>query len=86
MPEARTTTNRGACGSMFFTGGGTTVGQVVGATDKQAAYPVTRGYSPSDIAATIYASIGLDTELRIRDNRNSPHQVLDHGHPILEVL
>lgn len=76
----------GACGSMFFTGAGTQVGQVVGASDKQAAYPITRSYSPSDIAATIYSAIGLDTEHRITDARNLPHKVLDHGQPILEVL
>ena len=76
----------GACGSMFFTGAGTKVGQVVGASDKQAAYPTTRRYGPADIAATIYKAIGLNPENRIRDRENRPHQRLDHGSPIAEVL
>jgi hypothetical protein len=76
----------GACGSMFFTGAGTKVGQVIGASDKQAAYPTTRRYGPADIAATIYERIGLNPENRIRDRENRPHELLDHGHPIPELL
>ena len=76
----------GACGSVFFTGGGTKVGQVVGASDKHAAYPITRGYGPADLAATIYKAIGIDTDLRIIDRENRPMPVLDHGHPIDEII
>ena len=76
----------GACGSVFFTGAGTRTGQVIGQSDKQAGYPVTRGYSPADLAATIYSSIGIDTETRIPDRQNRPVGVLDHGHPIEAIL
>ena len=76
----------GACGSVVFTGGGSKVGQVVGASDKHAAYPVTRGYTPADLAATIYAAIGIDSETRIRDRENRPVAVLDHGQSIEQVI
>lgn len=76
----------GAAGSIFFTGGGTRVGQVLGATDKQAAYPVTRSYTPFDVAATIYTAIGIDPEQRVYDVQNRPHAVLELGEPIAEIL
>lgn len=76
----------GAAGSVFFAGGGTRGGQVIGATDKQAAYPVTRGYSPADLAATIYHAMGIDPDMRIPDLQNRPVALLDHGNPILDVF
>ncbi|MFO1094136.1 MAG: DUF1501 domain-containing protein [Planctomycetaceae bacterium] len=76
----------GACGSMFFTGAGVRCGQVIGQSDEQAAYPTTPPYSPADVAATIYAALGLDAESRIPDRENRPHPLLDHGAPIPGVL
>ena len=76
----------GAAGSIFFAGGGVAAGQVVGATDKHAAYPTTRAYSPADVAATIYTALGMDPDARIPDLQNRPHSVLDHGQPIAEIL
>ena len=76
----------GAAGSVFFTGAGTKVGQVIGATDRHAAYPITRSYTPADLAATIYAAMGIDPETRVMDIENRPHQLLDDGTPIVEVL
>ena len=76
----------GACGSMFFAGAGIRAGQVVGSTDKHAAYPLTRPYGPADIAATMYHCLGIETEMRVPDRQNRPSPVLDHGHPMEEVL
>jgi len=76
----------GAAGSIFFTGAGTKVGQVVGATDSTAAIPVTHGYTPADLAATIYAALGIDHHAMIRDILGRPRPILDHGEPITEVL
>jgi hypothetical protein len=76
----------GACGSMFFSGAGIRTGQVVGVTDKHAAYPLTRPYGPADIAATMYHCLGIETETRVKDRQNRPAPVLDHGQPIEEVL
>jgi len=76
----------GACGSIFFSGAGTRVGQVVGNSDKHGAYPITRGYSPGDVAATIYHLLGLNLDQRIRGHQGQPHPLLDEGEPIAEVV
>jgi len=76
----------GACGSMFFAGAGVKTGQIVGESDKHAAYPITRPIGPADIAATMYHALGIDHEHRVRDVQNRPVPVLDHGEPIAEVL
>ncbi len=76
----------GRCGSMFFAGAGIQAGQVVGITDKHAAFPSTRPYGPADIAATMYHSLGIDPDHRVRDLQNRPVPVLDHGQVISEVL
>jgi hypothetical protein len=76
----------GACGSMFFAGAGIRSGQVVGTTDKHAAYPLTRPYGPADIAATMYHCLGIELETRIPDRQGRPAPVMDHGCVMDEVL
>lgn len=76
----------GQAGSIFFAGGGTRVGQVVGATDRHGAKPTTRPYSPADVAATIYSVLGIDPQAMVHDILDRPRPVLDHGMPIPEVL
>src|SRR3981081_2071849 len=49
-----------ACNTVVLAGGGITGGQVHGASDRHAAYPVTNPVSPADIAATIYHALGID--------------------------
>ena len=71
---------------MFFTGAGTQVGQVIGQSDKHAAYPVSRHYGPADVAASIYAAMGIDHDDRVYDRQNRPAPILDHGHPIEGLL
>ena len=75
----------GACGSVFFTGAGTNVGQVIGRSDIQGAYPITRGYGPADLAASIYAAMGINPDDRVIDIENRPVPILDHGHAIAEL-
>ena len=69
----------GACGSVFFTGAGTQVGQIIGASDAHAAYPTTRSYGPADLAASIYTAMGIDPDTRVLDIQNRPVPILDHG-------
>lgn len=77
----------GACGSIFFTGGGVKTGQVIGASDKQAGYPTTKPHGPADIAATIYKAIGLPTDAHVlRDIQDRPWPVLAEGKAIDGVL
>jgi uncharacterized protein (DUF1501 family) len=76
----------GAAGSIFFAGGGTRGGQVIGSTDKHAAYPTSRGYTPADVAATIYQAIGVDPHAMLHDRQNRPIAVLPEGDAIAGVL
>jgi hypothetical protein len=76
----------GAAGSIFFAGGGSGGGQVIGATDKHAARCTTPGHSPGDVAATIYRAIGIDPDTILYDRQGRPSPVLPRGRSIPGVL
>lgn len=76
----------GKAGSIFFAGGGTKVGQVVGATDASGAYPTTPAYTPWDVAATVYAALGLDAATVLTDRQGRPIPMLAEGAPIPGLL
>lgn len=74
------------CNSIVMAGGGIRGGQVVGASDAQAAYPASRPLSPADIHATVFKALGYDphaTYYRSHDDRPIP---LSEGTPIAELL
>src|SRR5204863_8707033 len=76
----------GAAGSIFFAGGGTRGGQVIGGTDRHAAFPTSAPYGPGDIAATIYRAIGINRATMLYDRQHRPLPVLPHGAAITGVL
>ncbi len=76
----------GAAGSLFVAGGGVKTGQVIGATDKTGAEVTTRPYSPSDIAATMFASLGIDHHAFVNDFQGRPRPILEHGEPVAELF
>ncbi len=76
----------GAAGSLFFAGGGVRGGQVIGATDRHAANPVTAPWGPGDVAATIYHALGIDAETTIYDRLRRPMPVLPAGRVIAGVF
>jgi hypothetical protein len=47
-------------GNVLLAGGGIARGHVIGATDRDGAFPATRPCTPEDFAASIYHAIGLD--------------------------
>src|SRR5262249_57040077 len=49
----------GTAGSIFYAGAGVKVGQVIGTTDKNGAFPVTPADGPRAVAATIYTPLGV---------------------------
>jgi len=61
--------------SAVVIGGGINGGQVIGASDAMASDPITRAYSPADIGATIYSSLGIDPQSQIIDRLKRPHQL-----------
>jgi arylsulfatase A-like enzyme len=72
----------GAAGSLFFAGGGVRGGQVIGATDRRAANPVTPSWNPADVAASIYYVLGIDPETTLYDRLRRPLPVLPAGRVI----
>jgi hypothetical protein len=75
----------GAVQSLFFAGGGVRGGTVVGASDKSGGYPKTRPYGPGDLAATIYAALGLDPHFEFVDRFNRPFAACQ-GEPIAALF
>lgn len=76
----------GAAGSLFFTGAGTKVGQVIGETDRTASKPVTHPYGPWDVAATIYQLLGVNYKTFAYDLQDRPRPILEEGEVIGELL
>ena len=56
----------------LFAGGGVKGGQVIGASDRIGAYPVTTPYHPNDMGATVYQTLGIDPHTTIRDREGRP--------------
>ena len=55
-----------------FAGAGVRGGQVIGSSDRIAAYPATKPYYPSDLGATIYRTLGVDPRAMIADRLERP--------------
>jgi hypothetical protein len=73
------------CFSVVLAGAGVRGGQVYGASDRIAAYPTEKPVSPSDLAATIYSSLGVPTDTELRDRIGRPYQ-LSIGTPLAELF
>ncbi len=67
--------------SGLFAGAGVRGGQVIGQTDFQAAFPVTRSWSPADICSTLFNALGVEQDVTIRDPLTRPHY-LQNGNVI----
>lgn len=76
----------GRCGSLFFAGGGTKAGQVIGESDATASRPITTPYSPSDVTATIYSALGIDHTGFVQDIFDRPRPILEDGRVIPEII
>ena len=70
---------------VLFSGGGIRVGQMIGETDQQAAYPVTHPYSPGDVLSTVYHFLGIDYHHIFHDQSGRSFAVLNEGRPIREL-
>ena len=66
-------------------GAGIAGGQVYGSSDKIGAYPTTGQARPEDLAATMFAALGLDPEAEIRDKLNRPLPIA-RGKPVAELF
>ena len=71
----------GAVQSVLLAGGGVKGGTVVGASDKNGAYPSEDPQTPENLAATIYQTLGLPKTTAWTDAEARPHFIY-HGEPV----
>ncbi|MFN3653649.1 MAG: DUF1501 domain-containing protein [Armatimonadota bacterium] len=71
--------------SGVFAGAGVRGGTVVGESDEWAGHPVTKGYMPCDLTATVYHSLGIDPRTEVIDLQDRPMAV-NQGEPIRELF
>ncbi len=71
--------------SMLLAGAGIQRGVVHGESDEKAAYPVSGAVGPEDVAATIFAALGIPPQSEIRDPQDRPWSI-STGEPIRAVL
>ncbi len=67
--------------SILLAGGGTSAGKVVGRTDRHGGWPATEAYGPWDVAATLYAALGVDPAGHYLDPQQRPYPLCS-GRPI----
>lgn len=73
-----TSTGRDHWGGVFTSlvcGGGTARGQVLGASDSHGGFPAGTGYTPADLAATVYRQLGIDASQELRDMFGRPFRI-----------
>ena len=72
----------GAVQSVLMAGGGLPGGCVVGASDKDGAYPAADPQKPENMAATIYSALGIPETAVWKDEADRPYHIY-HDRPIL---
>jgi len=72
--------------SVLLAGGGLKVGQMVGETDSQAAYPISKPYTPGNVLSTMYRFLSIDDERPFYDSSNRPIPILNDGGVIQELV
>jgi hypothetical protein len=73
------------CYTALLAGGGVRRGFVYGASDKHGAFPASEPVRPEDIAATMFALLGLDPLTEVHDALNRPLPIA-RGNPINGIL
>ena len=72
--------------SVLFAGGGVKPGQVIGATDKHAAYPITDPIGVPDIIRTVFHQMGIDTSKEYYTPLGRPAPIVDGGKVISQLV
>ena len=75
----------GACQSILLAGGGVRGGTVVGASDRDGAYPDRDPQTPENLAATVFSALGLPQSVAWNDTTGRPH-FLYHADPIRGLM
>ncbi len=72
--------------SMLMAGGGVRGGQVIGATDRRGGSIAERPVGPSDLAATIFKHLGIDSTLHWTNPSGRPVPLVENGKVISELF
>jgi len=72
--------------TVIFAGGGTKPGQVIGATDEQAAAPTTEPIGVNDILRTIHTLLGINPDRQHYGPLGRPVPLVDGGKMIRELV
>ena len=72
--------------SVFLSGGGLKMGQVIGATNRRGEEPVERIMNSNCLLATIYRRFGIDTAQFFHDTAGRPIPILSASEPIAELF
>ncbi len=64
-----------ACYTTLFAGAGVKGGSVIGKSDKIGAYPLSVPFSPDDLGATVYNTLGIDPASEVVDRQKRPSQL-----------
>jgi hypothetical protein len=72
--------------SVVLSGGGIKGGQVIGVTDEKAAEPKERPIQVADLAATIYAALGVNYHHENHTPEGRPVRIVSEGEPVKEAF
>ena len=78
--------HHGRSSSMLLAGGGLKRGLLLGRTDRNAAAPVERPVTPSEVTATLFSLLGINPESRFQSPDGRPISLVDHSSPITEII
>lgn len=76
----------GSVFSVALAGAGIEGGQLIGASDRDGAFPVERPVRPPDLAATILHLLGIDPDGEFLDPLQRPRRVTADGVPLKELI
>ena len=74
------------CMGAMVAGGGMRMGQAIGASSPRGEYPASRRVTASQVLATLYRAIGIDSSMTFPNNNGRPMYILDDREPITELL
>ncbi len=74
-----------SCMSVLLAGGGIRGGQTYGTSDRHAEFPASKPVAPEDVAKTVFHAMGID-DLSASDRLGRPFNLMEEGHPLLELF
>jgi len=72
--------------SVFLSGGGLRMGQVVGSTNSKGEEPQSRPVTPNEFLATLYHAMGVPLSTQFQDFSGRPVSMVPDGRPISELF